>query len=264
MLQLKGGRYLGSNKRSWDANGIFVSETEYHSKVFEGWHYHENSHITLILQGGNREQRKNREYESGLGEIRFYASGEFHRNLNTMHPSRNINVEIENNFFSQYDLDVTSINDTKLNCANAKFALLKAYKECLTNDEHSQSTIHGLLLDFITMTPHNKGEKINPQWARQVRDVLNDRWNENVMLHELASLVEVHPVTISKFFPKYFHCTLGEYVRKIRVEKATTLIRKSQLPLTSIAHHCGFFDQSHFVRVFKQTTGFLPNRYKKL
>lgn len=264
MLQLKGGRYLGSNKRSWDANGVFVSETEYHSRVFEGWHYHENSHITFILQGGNREQRKNREFESGPGKILFYASGELHRNLNTKHPSRNINVEIENSFFSHYNLDITSIDNTKLNCANAKFVLLKAYNECLTNDDHSQSTIHGLILDFITMTRYVKDEKFNPQWALLVRDILNDRWNENVVLDELASLAQVHPVTISKFFPKYFRCTLGEYVRKIRIEKATMLIRESQLSLTSIAHQCGFFDQSHFIRVFKQTTGFLPNRYKTI
>jgi AraC family transcriptional regulator len=264
MLQLKSGRYLGSNKRSWEANGVFISETEYHAKVFEGWHYHENSHITLILQGGNREQRSNREIESEPGKILFYANSELHRNVNTKHPSRNINVEIENSFFSRYNVGVTSINDTELNCANAKFTLLKAYKECLTNDEHSQSTIHELILDLITTTSHSQDEKFNPRWAVLVKDILNDRWNENVMLDELAGLVQVHPVTISKFFPKYFRCTLGEYVRKIRVEKAMMLIRKSQLSLTGIAHQCGFFDQSHFIRVFKQTTGFLPNGYKKI
>ena len=114
------------------------------------------------------------------------------------------------------------------------------------------------------MTTHIKDENFNPQWARLLRSILNDRWNENILLHELASLVQVHPVTISKFFPKYFRCTLGEYVRKLRIEKATTLILKSQLSLTDIAHQCGFFDQSHFIRVFKQTTGFLPNTYKKI
>ncbi|HEY5822741.1 MAG TPA: AraC family transcriptional regulator [Cyclobacteriaceae bacterium] len=264
MLQLKGGKYLGSNKRSWEANGVFISETEYHSKVFEGWHYHENNHITFILQGGNQEQRKNREFEAVPGEILFYASGELHRNLNTKHPSRNINIEIENSFFLQYNLDIASFNDTKLNRTNAKFALLKAYRECLTNDEHSQASIHGLLLNFIVMTTHIKDEKFNPQWVRQIRDILNDRWNENVFLHELASLVQVHPVTISKFFPKYFRCTLGEYVRKVRIEKAVALIQKSQLSLTEVALQCGFFDQSHFIRAFKQMTGFLPNGYRKI
>jgi AraC family transcriptional regulator len=161
-------------------------------------------------------------------------------------------------------LRITSFNATKLNCANAKFTLLKAYQECLTNDEHSQTTIHELLLDFITTTLYVKNETYNPKWVRLVTDILNDRWDENISLDELAKLVEVHPVTISKFFPKYYRCTLGEYIRKLRIEKATTLIRKSQLSLTDIAHQCGFFDQSHFIRVFKQATGFLPSRYKNI
>jgi AraC family transcriptional regulator len=264
MLHLKGGRYLGSNKRTWDVNGILVRETEYHSKVFEGWHCHENNHLTFILQGGNREQRKNREIEATPGTIVFYASGELHRNLNTVHPSRNINIEIENSFFALYDLDITSFNGSRLNCTNAKFALLKAYQECLTNDDYSQATIHGLLLDFFNTALQGEGEKHNPRWATLLIEILNDRWNENLSLDELSRLVRVHPVTISKFFPNYFSCTLGEYVRKIRIEKATTLIRETHLSLTDVAHQCGFFDQSHFIRVFKQTTGFLPMRYKKI
>lgn len=264
MLQLTGGKYLGSNKRSWDAHGVFVSETEYHSKVFEGWHYHENSHMTFILQGGNREQRKNEEFEAVPGSILFYPSGILHRNLNTRHPSRNINIEIENDFFSHYSLDIAAFNANTANHANAKFTLLKAYQECLTNDDHAQASIHQLVLDFIGSTSHVRDKTFNPQWARLITDIINDRWNENLSLHELAKLVKVHPVTISRFFPKYYHCTLGEYVRKIRIEKATTLIRTSSLSLTEIAHQCGFFDQSHFIRLFKQTTGFLPGRYKNM
>lgn len=243
---------------------MFVSETEYHSRVFEGWHCHENSHITLILQGGNREQRGSREFQATPGQIAFYASGERHRNLNTAHPSRNINVEITDDFFSTHNLNVTAFNATALNFANAKFAVLKAYKECLTNDEHSQTTIESLLLDFIATACYGKNEVFNPKWIRMVTEILNDRWNENISLNELAKLVNVHPVTISKFFPKHFQCTLGEYIRKLRIERATSLILKSQLSLTEIAHQCGFFDQSHFIRNFKGTTGLLPNEYKKI
>jgi AraC family transcriptional regulator len=264
MLQLESGRYLGLNKRSWNAKGVYVSETEYHSKVFEGWHYHENSHITFILQGGNREQRNAREFQAVPGSIAFYPSGELHRNLNTKHPSRNVNVEIQHDFSSHYNLNMNAFNATTANCAGAKFTLLKVYRECLTNDEHSSTSIHQLLLNFIDATSSTKKGIYNPQWARLIIETINDRWNENISLDELAKLVQVHPVTISKFFPKYYQCTHGEYVRKLRIEKATALIRTSQLSLTEIAHQCGFFDQSHFIRIFKQTTGFLPGRYKNL
>lgn len=262
MLQLENGKYLGANKRTWDANGILVSETEYRKKVFEGWHYHENYHLTFILQGGNREQRRNKELEALPGDIVFYESGELHRNFNTMHPSRNINIEIKDSFFSTYDINVTSFAEATLNYTNAKFFILKTYHECLTMDESSQTAIHASLLGL--MASRDKTKKIEPEWIKLVREILNDRWNEQMPLMEIATLVQVHPVTVSKFFPKYFRCTLGEYVRKLRIDKATNLLRNSQLSLTEIAYQCGFFDQSHFIRVFKQTTGFLPKEYKKL
>lgn len=159
-------------------------------------------------------------------------------------------------------MDTAELNTKTSNSANAKFALLKAYQECLTYDECSQATIHVLLINLIATTADVKNEAFNPNWVGLVTDILNDRWNENISLDELAKLLGVHPVTISKFFPKYFQCTLGEYIRKIRIDKATILIRNSRLSLTDIAYQCGFFDQSHFIKVFKHTTGFLPNRYK--
>lgn len=262
MLQLENGKYLGVNKRSWDANGVLISETEYHEKVFEGWHYHENYHLTFILQGGNREQRKNKEAESLPGNIMFYESGELHRNFNTNHPSRNINIEIKKEFFSDYNLDIAFFNAATLNYANAKFSLLKIYHECLAMDQGSQTAIHALLLTL--MPAPDKIEKAHPQWIRLVREILNDRWSEQISLKEIADLVQVHPVTVSRFFPQYFKCTLGQYARKLKIDKATTLLRNSQLSLTEIAYQCGFFDQSHFIRVFKQKTGFLPKEYKKL
>ncbi len=262
MLQLENGKYLGTNKRTWDANGILVSETEYQRKVFEGWHYHENYHLTFILQGGNREQRKTKEFEAVPDSIVFYERGELHRNFNTIHPSRNINIEIKNSFISGYDFDITSFTTATLDYATAKFSILKTYHECLTMDKDSQATIHALLLGL--MASPVKIEKTDPQWIKMVREILNDRWTEQIPLMEIANMVQVHPVTISKFFPKYFKCTLGQYVRKVRIDKATALLRNSQLSLTEVAYQCGFFDQSHFIRIFKQTTGFLPKEYKKL
>ena len=165
-------------------------------------------------------------------------------------------------FFSEYDLGVTSFTAAALNYTNAKFALLKTYHECLLMDESSQASVHALLLGL--MTPPGEIEKTNSNWIKLVREILNDRWNEQISLREIAHLVQVHPVTVSKFFPKYFKCTLGQYVRRLRIDKATILLRTSQLSLTEIAYQCGFFDQSHFIRVFRQTTGFLPKEYKKL
>jgi AraC family transcriptional regulator len=55
---------------------------------------------------------------------------------------------------------------------------------------------------------------------------------------------------------------LGEYLRKLKVQKSIALIKNSELPLTEIAYLCGFSDQSHFTKVFKETLGFLPKEFR--
>ena len=57
---------------------------------------------------------------------------------------------------------------------------------------------------------------------------------------------------------------LAEYMRKLKTEKALSMIRFPENSLTSIAYACGFFDQSHFTRIFKQLNGILPSKYKNL
>lgn len=264
MLKLEAGKFLGENKSDYDANGIIVSETEYHRRVFEGWHAHANHHLTLILRGGNRERRGNREFEALPGQILFYRRGEFHRNTGTLHPSKNINLEIEDEFLTEYGAFVSDAGQFQANARDAKFALLKIYKECRNRDVLTTATIHSLALMLLDSTFEEKLSGKLPSWTNGLREIINDRWNEVLSLDELSRALGVHPVTISKSFPKYFSCTLGEYARKVKIEKAVVLINHSHLSLADIAYKCGFADQSHFTRAFKSLTGLTPREFKIL
>jgi AraC family transcriptional regulator len=263
-MKLTNGKYLGRNKKEWKADGISVSETEYHNKVYEGWHSHENMHMSFIIEGGNREQRKHTETAAVPGTLLFYAPGELHRNCNTLHPSRNINLEIEESFFSKYDTNITSASSLNSSWADAKFALLKIYRECLMADCSTETSAHLLLLNIFADRNNQQHKTAIPDWIKTVHAVLHDRWNENISLSELAFAAQVHPVTISKYFPRYFNGTFGEYIRKIRIEKSLQLVKSSRLSLTEIAYQCGFCDQSHFIHAFRELTGYLPGQYRKM
>ncbi len=67
----------------------------------------------------------------------------------------------------------------------------------------------------------------------------------------------------SKHFRKYFSCTLGEYRRRLMVKQSIPLIRESRLSLSEIAYSCAFADQSHFIRTFRQVTGFRPKDFRR-
>jgi AraC family transcriptional regulator len=263
MLRLETGKFLGENRRSFDAGGLIVSETEYRRRVFEGWHAHENFHLTLIARGGNCERRKKREYETAPGMVLFYRRGELHRNVGTRHPSKNINLEIRDEFLRKYQAFVPASENFALsNGTDAKFALLKIYRECLATDAPQTTAIHSLALRLLDSPLAEKPAATIPPWARRLREILNDRWDEAISLGELSRLLGVHPVTISKGFPKHFGCTLGEYGRKIKIEKAVELLGRRKYALAEIAQICGFADQSHLTRVFRDLTGFTPNEFR--
>jgi len=59
-----------------------------------------------------------------------------------------------------------------------------------------------------------------PALVFTIKDLLYDRYSENISLHEIAFEINIHPVYLCQQFPIYFHCTFGDYIRKIKIEKA--------------------------------------------
>ena len=69
---------------------------------------------------------------------------------------------------------------------------------------------------------------------------------------------------VSREFSKYFNnLSFGEYIRKLRIEKAIDLLHSSNLSLSEIAYLTGFSDQSHFTRIFKRHTSQSPAEFRK-
>lgn len=255
MLRLEKASFLGDSAHSFYTEGIAVTETVYREKVFEGWHCHAQHHITFILDGGNLEQRRRGEQEVCPGSVLLYHSGELHRNRHTRHPSRNINVEIDDAWLSEYQLSFT----VRTADAGLRPALVRIWQETRIKDDCSAAAVQALVLQLLQAPATGS----RPPWADQLRELLHDCWNETFSLEDLSDILHIHPVTISRYFPRYFSCTLGEYMRKVKIEHAMTLLRGTDRPLTAIAYECGFSDQSHFTRTFKSGTGMLPGQYRK-
>lgn len=250
-----------TNNHKFD--GLTVGTTFYRNvPVNNTPHFHENPTVCFLLQGGGVEKRKTGGYERSANDARFYYAEEPHQSDIRVFPSRCINLEFENDFLDRYGISENIINDAVGDNFEVKFAMLKMYREFLTNDLLAKPSIEMLLLGMLGRRTAVRPKK--PIWIDTLRDILNDRWTENLTLEDLSFLLGVHPVTISKYFTRHFTCTLGEYVRKIKIEKSLSLIKGSKLSLTEISQVCGFADQSHFTRIFKKQTGFLPKDFKRL
>jgi AraC family transcriptional regulator len=100
-------------------------------------------------------------------------------------------------------------------------------------------------------------------WLVQARDRLHADVAARPSLGELAASVGVHPVTLARAFRRAFGCTVGEYLRRLRIERAAGQLASSTQPLAEIALAAGFADQSHFSNVFRRRVGMSPSAYRR-
>ena len=253
MIGSKVSDFLGATSCRYENNLFATSIVNYKQLVSEDWHYHDKFHLSAILAGGNRESRKKQDIQVHPGKIMVYREGEIHRNRNTVFPSKNLNIEISPNFFSD------GIKPSNLNLNRSSYLLLlKVYHELSLNDYYSNESIQQIIKSLFYKNAHvNK-----PDWINTVKVLLHDKWYQNVSLDEISNELGLHPVTISKNFSKHEKCTLTDYMRKLKVEQAIYLLFNSTNSLTEIAYLCGFSDQSHMNRLFKFYLGFSPKKLR--
>ena len=144
---------------------------------------------------------------------------------------------------------------------------LYTWAKDLQKIKHTQNPIENLLLDvykkFITQKSQTK--KI-PSWAKELKEIIQDQIDTNLSLSlkEISQSLHVHPTYLSREFSKYFDdLSFGDYIRKLRIEKAIHLLNESEHSLAEIAYLTGFSDQSHFNRIFKKMTGKNPSAFRK-
>ena len=97
---------------------------------------------------------------------------------------------------------------------------------------------------------------------QRAREYIHAHYADNLTLAQVARAAGVHPVYLGQIFRQEFGETLGEYLNHIRVRAAAGMLAKSDLPLSAVALDLGFYDQSHFTRVFRQITGATPGTFR--
>ena len=95
-------------------------------------------------------------------------------------------------------------------------------------------------------------------------EIVETRFLEPLSLAEIASAVGVHHVHLSREFRRHNNYTVGELIRRRRVEHACHLLAHSHMSLAEIALTCGFSDQSHFSLMFKRHMGMTPSKFRNM
>jgi AraC-like DNA-binding protein len=142
---------------------------------------------------------------------------------------------------------------------------LYSWAKHLQKEKHTQNPVDNVFIEvYNKFLKLKSAQKKTPDWVKELKQIIQDQIDTNLNLTEISKSLDINPSYLSREFSKHFNnLSFGEYIRKLRIERAIGLINENKYALTEIAYLTGFSDQSHFTRIFKQHTGKSPSTYKK-
>lgn len=260
----------GTTLRTIEAAGIRLSELAYPPDFRTPKHSHEAHRIIVRLRGNSIQTHGNRTVTRIPSTVGFYCPGDIHSDHFLPPGARNLNIEFSpgHNLSSLRNWLETPnrsfvVNDPALRCLCPKL-----YNEFRQPDELSALAIEGLVMELVAWLFRgnigNSSEKQPPCWLQQAEGLIHNRYAERLTLAEISRAVGVHPVHLARRFRKFYKCSIGEYVRRLRIEFAMEQISKTRRSLSELALAAGFSDQSHFSRTFRKLAGVTPRQFKEM
>lgn len=96
-----------------------------------------------------------------------------------------------------------------------------------------------------------------------IKDYLHAHFAQKITLAALEQVSGCNRFAIIRAFKEEFAVPPHTYQTLLRINYAKKQLRQNK-PMAEIAYEAGFYDQSHFIRVFKSHTGVTPEKYQKL
>lgn len=244
-----------------------LTEHIYPQGLTLGTHTHSQAFVTFVIEGTLRESYAGGILTCRAGSIRFLPALEPH--ANEMESSvRCLQVSADPAVFEGLDRhSVVPRRPAEISGLTSTWLAHRLYAEFRREDTASVIAIEGLILEIlaeIARSDMRPDSEMLPRWLKQATDIVESRFLERLSLADIASEVGVHYVHLSRQFHKYNRCTIGELIRRRRVQHASHLLAHSRTPLAEIALMCGFSDQSHLSFIFKRYMGISPSKFRNL
>lgn len=96
---------------------------------------------------------------------------------------------------------------------------------------------------------------------RDCKDYINENIHKDIKIYELAEHFNVNDKYLSRRFKKETNETIKNYITRKKVEEAKRLIQSTDMKIADIVDALSFYDQSHFIKVFKNYSGYTPKQY---
>ena len=257
------GQFFGKVSQRWAGDAVVVNRLAHSQARCLPSHAHKAAFVSLLVEGEYSEMAGFSQFSYQPFSCVYHPPGMDHRDEIGRAGATLLTLEFKPELFEAMDFAAANLRPIiDLSGSRAAWELLDLYRRISShpvNDLDIESRAVALAFSIVNFSARAPRDLPSLQRAREY---LHAHFAENLTLAQVARAAGLHPVYLGQIFRQEFGETLGEYLNRIRVRTAAGLLAYSDLPLSTVALDLGFYDQSHFTRVFRQLTGATPGAFR--
>lgn len=264
---------------------VLRSFEEKNTNQIPKWHYHPELELVYIEEGKGKYQIGNSINYFTEGDLVLIGSNVPHYGFSSRLSGENqeLVIQIHPSCFGEGFLDMSELTSIKTLFDNAKLGL--SFHGITKEDigERLKSMFYmtsfekviELIKIFHILSESKEYKNLNSyKHAVQIKkkditrievvyDFVRERFEEKILVEEIADAVHMSEPAFCRFFKKSTGKTFINFLNEYRVTHACKLITENpDLAITEIAFQSGYNNLSNFNRAFKKVTGKNPSAYK--
>ena len=264
-----------------------------------GMHTHDFYEINIIYKGSGYHYIEKQCFDASYGDVFVIppkvAHGYYTEDINNF---QIINILIKTSFISKYKKEFSKIpgysilfeiepslrtgisNKFFLHLTNKQLSLIndKLVELLQKNEKSIAYDIYqkGLIISIISrlsqflqenyeaiISNSKKTDSAESTFILKSIEYMNSNYGQKISIEKLAQIASMSRSTYIRKFESIIKKSPIDYLISIRLKQACELLEKSDKSITEISLDCGFFDNSHFSKIFKSYYSISPYQYRK-
>ena len=254
----------GQHVASLEVGPFFVSETAYQPRLALSRHRHATSSLHCVLAGEYDEETTGQRVTIGRGQSLFKPSGLLHWNRIGDLGSTAVRIEFLperlDAFGVAYPTSLMPIENPMIYELARRMLF-----EIRASDPVAPMVVEGLCLETLSLllrdTLRVESQNVDKR-VSACAEYIRSQFHESFTLSDISESLGVNRTQLARDFRRLHNCTMGDYLRRVRVGHVMEQLVTTDRALAEIALSAGFSDQSHCTRTFKRLVGVTPAAWR--
>ncbi|HBY32564.1 MAG TPA: AraC family transcriptional regulator, partial [Clostridiales bacterium] len=134
--------------------------------------------------------------------------------------------------------------------------------DVLTTEKALRELVREFWTKLVELVQLTKKSKIFSRPVMTCLNYIDAHFSSRITLRDLAAQTGLHPNYLATIFKAEMGESFSAYLLRRRIETAQALLTRTEYTYSQIAYSLAFCSQSHFIKVFREKTGFTPKQFR--